>query len=129
MEWKDPFVIYRITADAKIEEVFHAKDLKHAKYWLQYIAQPGDVLCRTPVHPKHTKQSNRPEYWSHKESSGTPSSKEDDWKRYAADKSFNLIFPEEQLLTLNSAVNTSQSSAQSASGETAAADASPENKS
>lgn len=70
MEWKSPFVIYRVSGDGKIEEVYHAADIKKAKYWLTYIAKPGDVLCKTPIHPKHTKASAKPEYWSHKEASG-----------------------------------------------------------
>ena len=96
MEWKVPFIIYRITNEGKLEEVFHAVDLKMAKYWLTYIAQPGDVLCKTPKHPKHSKVSGKPEYWSHKENSGQPSSKEDEWKRHAERLRFSGEFPVEQ---------------------------------
>lgn len=97
MDWKSPFIVYRITAEGKLEEVFHANDLKKAKYWLTYIAQPGDVCCRTPVHPKHSQASKTPEYWSHKESSGSPSSNPESWTQYAKDKKFDLNFPTEQL--------------------------------
>lgn len=97
MEWNVPFIIYRITQDGKVDEVFHAADLKMAKYWLTYIAQPGDVLCKTPLHPKHSKAKPNPEYWSHKEHSGTPSSEETAWKKHATRLHFDGDFPVEQL--------------------------------
>jgi hypothetical protein len=96
MEWNVPFVIYRISADGKLEEVFHAADLKMAKYWLTYIAQPGDVLCKTPLHPKHSKSSKSPEYWSHKEVSGVPAQNEPGWKEQAEKRNFKGAFPDEQ---------------------------------
>ncbi len=97
MEWSSPFIIYRISQDAKLEEVYHASDLKRAKYWLTYIAQPGDVLCKTPAHPKHSHTSKCPEYWSHKAQSGLPLSQEEKWKEFAKSKNFTFIFPEEQV--------------------------------
>ncbi len=96
MDWSSPFIVYRINAEGKLEEVFHAEDLKKAKYWLTYIAQPGDVLCKTPKHPKHSGQSKTPEYWSHKDSSGTPMTKEDAWKNFAKSKTQIVEFPCEQ---------------------------------
>ena len=96
MDWSTPFIVYRLTADARLEEVFHAADLKKAKYWLTYIAEPGDVLCKTPLHPKHSHTTRSPEYWGHKEMSGTPSSKEEEWRSYARSRNFTLVFPEEQ---------------------------------
>jgi len=96
MDWKIPFVIYRITAENKLEEVYHALDIKQAKYWLTYIAQPGDVLCKTPLHPKHSKATPRPEYWSHKAQSGTPAAKEEEWTGIAKEKNFCDPFPEQQ---------------------------------
>jgi hypothetical protein len=86
MEWQQPFVIYRITAEGKLEAVHWAADIKSAKYWLTYIAQPGDVLCKTPTHPKHTKAKDCAEYWSHKEQSGSPKSDETAWKKWAKER-------------------------------------------
>ena len=97
MNWTSPFVIYRISAEGKIEQVHVAEDLKSAKYWLTYIAQPGDVLCKTPAHPKHSGGSPKPEYWSHKEASGTPATSEDKWHKIAAEKNCNFEFPEGQI--------------------------------
>ncbi len=96
MDWKSPFIVYRITPDGKLEEVYHAVDLKKAKYWLTYIAQPGDVCCRTPAHPRHSKKTPTPEYFSHKQESGTPSSVESEWKSIAESKKLNVQFPSEQ---------------------------------
>ena len=106
MDWNVPFVIYRVNAEGKLEEVFHAADLKMAKYWLTYIAQPGDVLCKTPIHPKHSKTVSSPEYWSHKEVSGSATQNEAGWKSHAERRSFNGKFPEEQEKEPNSQVNT-----------------------
>ncbi len=67
-----------------------------AKYWLTYIAQPGDVLCKTPVHPKHSKEGKSPEYWSHKEGTGSPTTNEMGWRALAEKRAFTGTFPEEQ---------------------------------
>jgi len=95
MPWTSPFIIYRITSDGKLEEVFHAAEMKKAKYWLTYIAQPGDLLCRTPAHPK-SQCGKTATYWQHKEVTGQPSSEEAKWKELAKTKNFNFCFPEEQ---------------------------------
>src|SRR5215210_2892891 len=95
MNWTTPFVIYRITNEGKLDEVYHAGDLKMAKYWLQYIAQPGDVLCKTPVHPKHSKSGTRAEYWSHKDTGG-PATNEDQWRSHASKNHCSADFPDEQ---------------------------------
>lgn len=94
MKWKTPFIVYRITAGGKLEEVFHCYDLKKAKYWLSYIAQIGDVLCRTPLHPKHSKKTNAAEYFQHKEDAGKTMMSEELWKKT---KQGEANFPEEQL--------------------------------
>jgi len=94
MSWTSPFIIYRITVDAKVEEVFRCEDLKKAKYWLAYIAEPGDVLCKTPAHPKHSKTSNAPEYWSHKEKSGSSVSNEREWRAALVKKGCAVAFPD-----------------------------------
>lgn len=101
MEWVSPFIVYRITSNNRLEEVFHAEDLKKAKYWLTYIAKPGDVLCKTPLHPKHSKQNNKPEYWSHKEKSGQPSSNESEWKKLVQQSTDQVEFPCEQFCLPN----------------------------
>lgn len=95
MAWKNPFIIYRITEDAKLVEVFQAEDIKKAKYWLTYIAKPGDVLCKTPIHPKHSGSTKCPEYWSHKESGGKLCHDKQAWDQLASDKHAPAEFPPE----------------------------------
>ena len=82
MSWTTPYVIYRLSPDGKAQAVNTPEDLTKAKYWIQYIAEPFDVLCKTPTHPKHSKKGELPEYWMHKEPSGKPSYTEADWRQY-----------------------------------------------
>ncbi len=96
MAWQSPFVVYRISPEGTLTEVFRCEDLKKAKYWLSYIAEPGDVLCKTPVHPKHSKASNAAEYWSHKVQSGSAVSDESKWKNFVSSKGLSVSFPEEE---------------------------------
>lgn len=96
MDWNVPFVIYRINAAGQVEEVFQGHDLKSAKYWLTYIALPGDVLCKTPLHPKHSRTTGAPEYWSHKDNGRDPVMNEKDWLELAQKMQFVGPFPEQQ---------------------------------
>jgi hypothetical protein len=96
MEWKTPFVVYRITTEGKLEQVFVAEDFQAASYWLTYIAQPGDVLCKTPLHKRHSQKTPCAEYWSHKGPDRSPVTDEERWKKLAAKRNFAGVFPEEQ---------------------------------
>ncbi|MCB0317541.1 MAG: hypothetical protein KDD56_02205 [Bdellovibrionales bacterium] len=96
MEWKSPFIIYRVSSDGKFQEVYHANDLKQAKYWLTYIAEPMDVLCKTPAHPRS--EAKMPEYWSHKEQSGKAAMNKKDWEEKIKENKSEICFPEEQIL-------------------------------
>ena len=97
MTWTVQFVVYRLDTDMTLLEVYHPKDLPAAKYWLKYIALPGDVCCRTPAHPKHSKAGLHPEYFCHKDSSGKTSDNSKQWWEYIRAKGFAGDFPEEQL--------------------------------
>jgi hypothetical protein len=70
MEWRVPFVVFRPDSTGNFEEIFQTADFKKAKYWLTYIAEVGDVLCRTPNHPKYAGGDGLPEYVSHKIAAG-----------------------------------------------------------
>ena len=96
MDWKSIYIVYRISENSDLLEVFHSDDIKKAKYWLQYIAQPGDVLTRTPLHPKHSKTNLTAEYWSHKEKSGKLYSQIDRWLKYLENRKIHVTFPSEQ---------------------------------
>ena len=95
MDWTAPFIVYRIVENGKLEEVFHAEDMKKAKYWLTYIAEPGDVLTRTPAHPKN--EDSAPKYWQHKAQSGTTSTDQEEWKKLTEKSKCEPQFPEEQV--------------------------------
>jgi hypothetical protein len=97
MEWNAPFVVYRVTEEGKIEQVFVAEDFQAAQYWLTYIAQAGDVLCKTPVHKRHSHRSCRAEYWSHKGTDRSPVTDEARWRKLMTKRNFNGEFPEEQI--------------------------------
>lgn len=97
MDWKVPFVVYRINNEGKLEEVFHAQDFKAASYWLSYIAQPGDVLCKTPLHKKHSHKNQSAEYWSHKGDGRDLITDEGSWKQIASQSKCTEEFPSEQV--------------------------------
>ena len=53
MSWNKPYIIIRVATDGSISKVHEADLIKDARYWLTYIALPGDAIFQTPVHPKH----------------------------------------------------------------------------
>ena len=95
MEWLSPFIVYRIDSSGSLIEVFHASDLKKAKYWLTYIAEVGDVLCRTPAHPRHESKIGPAEYMQHKVSAGKLATSFEDWLAGSRLKDFTT-FPKDQ---------------------------------
>lgn len=97
MDWKAPFVVYRITDDGKLQQVYVAEDFKAASYWLTYIAEAGDVLCKTPLHKKHSHSTQKAEYWSHKGSDRTPVTDEERWKKIVSQRNFDGDFPDHQI--------------------------------
>jgi hypothetical protein len=97
MDWKAPFVVYRITSDGKLQQVYVASDFKAASYWLTYIAEAGDVLCKTPLHKKHSHSSERAEYWSHKGAERIPVTDESRWKSIVSQRNFDGNFPDHQI--------------------------------
>lgn len=97
MEWKTSYVVYRISAKGTLEEVYHTDLSKKAKYWMNYIALPGDMLCRTPIDPKHSKQTKMAEYVCHKIATKSTSTDRAAWESMAKEKNFDNKFPEEAL--------------------------------
>lgn len=96
MEWSTPFVVYRLISGT-LQEVFHPQELKKANYWMKYIALPWDVLCRTPIHPKHSTHQGSPEYVSHKSNNSQVTSVEKEWRGYLTSNNCNGALPQEQL--------------------------------
>jgi hypothetical protein len=96
MAWTKPFAIYRVNEHGTLEPVYLCEDVKKAKYWLSYIAQPGDVLCRTPAHPKHSKTTNIPEYWCHREQERSSLSEESRWRLFVKPDGDEIAFPDSE---------------------------------
>lgn len=63
MSWKSPYIIVRVT-DGVATVIHEAALVKDARYYLQYIAQPGDALFQTAAHPKYS-GSGGPTYQGH----------------------------------------------------------------
>lgn len=96
MNWQSQFVVLRVTTDKKVTQVFETSDLQKAKYWIKYIAQTADVLCRTPLSPKHSQVNTKPEYWSHKEASGQPVTDQQAWLNAVKAAWPEFEFPDQQ---------------------------------
>lgn len=94
-EWSVPFVIVRPSSDGTTQ-VFQCDDLKKAKYWIKYIAEAGDVLCRTPLSNVHSKESTQIEYWCHKESSGKVVTNKEQWQKFLTENFPSVKLPEKQ---------------------------------
>lgn len=97
MDWDKPFCVYRIVENGTLEPVFVTGDMKKAKYWLSYIAEYGDALCRTPAHPKN--DGKKPLYWLHKEDDRSPVNDQSRWKELLDSKKCeeHYIVPPETL--------------------------------
>lgn len=93
MEWKAPFVVYRLTAETQFTQVFETDDLTKAKYWLNYIAEIGDVLTRSPIHPKNS--SGLPEYFCHKVQSGKSLTDKEQCLKMLSLSDFGSLVPKE----------------------------------
>lgn len=90
MDWDKTFCVYRIVEDKTLEPVFVTNDMKKAKYWLTYIAEYGDALCRTPSHPKN--DTEEPVYWQHKEDDRATQVNQERWEKLAEEKNCTLTF-------------------------------------
>ncbi len=78
-----PYVFCRVSQDGIADFIHSATNIKDAKYWLTYIAEPGDALCQTPAHPKY-KGSGEPTYYAHLVKRGSVAYDEAAWKTLAA---------------------------------------------
>ncbi|MCC6952928.1 MAG: hypothetical protein IT290_02300 [Deltaproteobacteria bacterium] len=64
MNWETPWVVLRVKESGQASVVYACKTVKEGKYWLQYIAQPGDAMFQTPLHPKCA-GTTEPTYFAH----------------------------------------------------------------
>jgi len=61
--WTTSYIILRPLPDGTAAVAHEAADMKRANYILQYVAEPGDALFQTPLHPKNT--GDTPKYSYH----------------------------------------------------------------
>lgn len=104
MSWKSTYVILRLSNEGSLTEVFQSDDLKKTKYWLSYIGEVGDLMCRTPNHPKHSRKNSEPEYFSHKEEAGKAGMDESKWRDAMVKRGWNLKLPSESVSATSSEV-------------------------
>lgn len=65
MAFRNPYVIVRLEEGGQVKLVKASHSLKDVKYWLNYIAEPGDAIFLTPAHPKYDGGTGVPTYNSH----------------------------------------------------------------
>ena len=80
MSWNKPYIIIRIAADGSVTKVHEAEKMKDARYWLTYIALPGDAIFQTPAHPKH-EGGEKILYLAHLISRGSVGYDETSWRK------------------------------------------------
>ena len=98
MDWT---IMYRVDEgvigeEITLQEVYYPEDFKKAQYLVKFVAESGDVLCRTPLHHKYDGEDGRAQYVSHKVSSGITSRDYEEWVKLLDGKKFCGQFPEEQ---------------------------------
>ncbi|MFN8389390.1 MAG: hypothetical protein U0136_03785 [Bdellovibrionota bacterium] len=79
MNFNGPYIVVRPESDGTCRIVHTAQKLKDARYWLQYIALPGDAVFITPLNPQY-KGSGDPTYSTHLVKRGTLEHDEKKWK-------------------------------------------------
>ncbi len=89
-EWK-AYITVRVGADGVAEVVYQADTIKDARYWLSYIAMPGDALFTTPSHPKYA-GNGAPTYMSHLVSRGKTEHDAAAWKKQVPNAAGELKF-------------------------------------
>lgn len=82
MSWNTAYIIVRVAEDGSASVVHQADKIKDARYWLQYIALPGDAILQTPAHPKYSGDGS-PLYQAHLFARGKINHDEKEWEKMA----------------------------------------------
>ena len=64
MSWHAAYLIIRVSNLGQAEIVHTSHLIKDARYWLQYIAMPGDAIFLSSRHPKYS-GDGKPKYFAH----------------------------------------------------------------
>ena len=89
-----PYIFLRIDEQGVASAVHSANTIKDAKYWLSYIAQPGDALFQTPKHPKY-KGIGTPTYYAHLVKRGVLAYDENQWHLQVQKDGSQIKFPDD----------------------------------
>ena len=96
MAWETPYIIVRTNEQGKALIVHTGQKLKDTRYWLQYIALPGDAILKTTEHPKYDGQGGAPSYYAHLKSRGDIQHDEAAWKAQVTPEGGSLVLPSSQ---------------------------------
>ncbi len=91
MAWNTAYIIIRLDQNGVANIVHQADAIKDARYWLQYIALPGDAIFATSAHPKFTTAAN-PVYQAHLLSRGKIEYSEMNWKKMVKKEGAEIAF-------------------------------------
>jgi hypothetical protein len=83
VSFKSAYVVVRVTPEGVVSVAHTANTIKDARYWLQYIAEPGDAVFQTPAHPKYAGGGDL-KYQSHLVKRGEIVYDEAKWKKQVA---------------------------------------------
>lgn len=76
---ESPYIVLRTDAQGIAYVVYATDKIKDARYWLNYIAQPGDGLFHSSSHPRYAGNNGKPEYKSHLVGRGNIAYDEKQW--------------------------------------------------
>ncbi len=94
MSWNTEYIIIRTDASGCAQIVHEARSIKDSRYWLQYIALPGDAIFTTSLHPKYS-GNGTPLYSAHLVSRGKIEHDEAKWRKQVLSSGVELQLPTE----------------------------------
>jgi hypothetical protein len=87
-----PYIIVRISDEGSAAVVYETDTIKSARYWLNYIALPGDAIFITSAHPKYN-GSGKPTYQMHLVGRGKLGHEESEWRKLVPHAAPELNLP------------------------------------
>lgn len=78
------YVVLRAERSGKAKLLHGADNIKDARYWLSYIAEPGDAIFTTSAHPKYV-GTGEPKYFAHLVGRKNMAYDEQQWRKQQVD--------------------------------------------
>lgn len=94
MAIEKPWAIFRPGSEGRMVLVHQADKIQDAKYWLMYIAEVGDALFKTKLHPRYSGEG-APAYESHLIKRRESEHNEQKWRQQVGLAGVSLTFVEE----------------------------------